>query len=53
MGEMFKIGEEIGMIEAFTSRGYFVCSTKQKPYGTNRVFWMKFARDPAACSAPN
>ncbi len=49
---VFRIGEEIGLIEAFTSRGYFVCSTQQNTYGTNRVFWVKFARDPAACTSP-
>jgi hypothetical protein len=49
---VFRIGEEFGPIEAFTARGYFVCTSKQKAYGTNRVFWMKFARDAAACSPP-
>ena len=48
---VFRIGEEFGIIEAFTSRGYFVCTSKQKAYGTNRVFWMKLAMDPSVCSA--
>ncbi|MEQ1764972.1 MAG: glycosyltransferase family 39 protein [Pyrinomonadaceae bacterium] len=49
---VFRIGEEFSLIEAFTSRGYFVCSTQQKAYGTNRVFWVKFEKDPGACSEP-
>ncbi|MEO5859949.1 MAG: glycosyltransferase family 39 protein [Pyrinomonadaceae bacterium] len=49
---VFRLGEEIGMVEAFTSRGYFVCSLKQKAYGTNRVFWVKLAKDPARCAGP-
>lgn len=48
---VFQIGEEFPLIEVLTSRGYFVCSSKQQAYGTNRVFWMKFARDSARCSS--
>ena len=46
---VFRLGEEFPMIEAFTSRGYRVCYSYQKAYGTNRVFWIKFAKDAANC----
>lgn len=49
---VFQLGEEFSQIEAFTSRGYRVCSSDQKAYGTNRVFWIKFAKEPASCSTP-
>jgi hypothetical protein len=49
---VFQIGEEFPQIEAFTSRGYLVCSSNQKTYATNRVFWVKFAKAAAACAAP-
>jgi hypothetical protein len=49
---VFSLGEEFPLLEAFTRRGYFVCSTQQKAYGTNRVFWIKFTKDPAVCTAP-
>ncbi len=48
---VFQIGEEFSLIEAFTKRGYFVCTSKQKAYGTNRVVWVKFAKDPKTCGA--
>ncbi len=49
---VFSLSEEFPLLEAFTSRGYRVCSTNQKAYGTNRVFWVKFAKEPTACVAP-
>ena len=49
---VFSLGEEFSLLEAFTSRGYRVCSSNQKAYGTNRVVWVKFAKEPASCSAP-
>ncbi len=49
---VFQLNEEFPLIEAFTSRGYRVCDVQQKAYGTNRVFRVKFAKEPAICSAP-
>lgn len=49
---VFSLSEEFPLLEAFTSRGYRVCQLYQKPYGTNRVFWVKFAKEPSACLAP-
>ena len=47
---VFSLSEEFPLLEAFTSRGYRVCNMYQKAYGTNRVFSVKFAKEPAACS---
>jgi hypothetical protein len=49
---VFSLSEEFPLLEAFTSRGYRVCNMYQKAYGTNRVFWVKFAKEPAVCTAP-
>jgi len=49
---VFQLNEEFPLIEAFTSRGYRVCGVQQKAYGSNRVFRVKFAKEPAVCSAP-
>ena len=48
---VFSLNEEFPLIETFTTRGYRICYTYQRAYGTNRVFWVKVAKDPVACEA--
>ena len=46
----FRNGEEFRTIETFTKLGYLACPPNQLRFEKNRVFWIKFTKEPDGCS---